>query len=30
MMKAFAECGAHLNRPDWIAAAEANAEFILE
>ena len=30
MMKAFAECGAHFNRPDWIAAAEANAEFILE
>ena len=30
MMKAFAECGAHLNRPDWIAAAEANAEFILQ
>ena len=30
MMKAFAECGAHFNRPDWVAAAEANAEFILE
>ena len=30
MMKAFAECGAHLNRPDWVAAAEANAEFILK
>ena len=30
MMKAFAECGAHFNRPDWIAAAEANAEFILK
>ena len=29
MMKAFAECGAHFNRPDWIAAAEANAEFLL-
>ena len=29
MMKAFAECGAHLNRPDWIAAAENNAEFLL-
>ena len=29
MMKAFAECGAHLNRPDWVAAAEKNAEFIL-
>ena len=29
MMKAFAECGSHLNRPDWVAAAEANAEFLL-
>ena len=29
MMKAFADCGAHLNRPDWVAAAEKNAEFIL-
>ena len=29
MMKAFAECGAHLNRRDWVAAAEKNAEFIL-
>ena len=29
MMKAFAECGAHLNRPDWVAAAEKNAEFLL-
>ena len=29
MMKAFAECGAHLNRPDWIAAAEKNADFLL-
>ena len=30
MMKAFAECGAHMNRRDWVAAAEANAEFILD
>ena len=29
MMKAFAECGAHLDRPDWIAAAEKNADFLL-
>ena len=30
MLKAFAECGAHLDRPDWIAAAEKNAEFLLD
>ena len=29
MMKAFAECGAHLGRQDWIAAAEKNADFLL-
>ncbi len=29
MMKAFAECGAYLNRPEWVDAAIANAEFLL-
>ncbi len=29
MMKAFAECGAVMERPDWIAAASKNAGFLL-
>ncbi len=30
MLKAFAECGAHADRPDWVDASSKNAGFLLD